>query len=260
MATEPRVYRYRIFPSEQQEVLFRQYAGARRFVYNHFLARSKTHYRATGKTLSFAALCRELTALKAKPATAWLRAMNGQSLQQAIRDLNRAFTNFFAGRAMFPRFKSKRRERPSFRMPQYLTLDGAVLVVPKIGRVPLVLHRPAQGVLKSGTFRQDPTGAWDVSLVMEVAVVEGPLPPPDATFAVGVDLGLKDLAVLSDGSHIAAPKHYRRAEKKLARLQRRLSRTQKASTNRTKLRAAVARLHHRVASSAARSSIGCPLV
>lgn len=247
MATEPRVYRYRILPDEEQEVLFRQYAGARRFVYNHFLARRKEYYRATGKTLSFAAMCRELTTLKEKPGTAWLREINGQSLQQAIRDLTRAFTNFFEGRAKFPHFKTKRGARPSFRIPQYLELDGNVLVVPKVGRVPLVLHRPAEGVLKSGTFTQDATGAWYVSLVMEVAVVEGPLLPPDPERAVGVDLGLKDLAVLSDGTHVPAPKQYRHAEKKLARLQRKLSRAQKDSRNRTKLREQVARLHHRVA-------------
>lgn len=122
-----------------------------------------------------------------------------------------------------------------------------MLVVPTVGRVPLVLHRPVQGVLKSATFTQDARGAWYIPLVMQVAVVEGPLPPPEPTRAVGVDLGLTDLVVLSDGSHIPAPRYYRRALAKLARLQKQLSRCQGGSANREKLRNQLARLHQRVA-------------
>lgn len=246
MASEARVYRYRVFPTEQQELLFRHYAGARRFVYNWGIARRKAHYQATGKTLSFAALCQELTALKDQPARAWLRQMNRQSLQQALRDLCRAFANFFEGRASFPRFKTKRRERPSFRIPQYLRLEDGHLIVPKAGWVRLMVHRPTEGVLKSGTFTQDVTGAWYVSLVAQVAVAEGVLLPPNPGRAVGIDLGLKDLAVLSDGEHVPAPRWYRRAERKHRRLHKRLARCQKNSANREKARRQLARQHHRV--------------
>jgi putative transposase len=126
-------------------------------------------------------------------------------------------------------------------------VEGEHLYVPKVGLVKLVLHRPVEGVIKSATFTQDATGAWYVSLVVhfELPDVTPPAPRPERT--VGVDLGLKDLAVLSDGERVPAPKHYRRAERKLRRLQRHLSRCQKGSKNREKARQAVARQHLKVA-------------
>lgn len=162
VATHQKAYRYRALPTVSQESLFWQYAGARRYVFNWALARRKQHYAATGKGLSVSELCAELTVLKRQPKTAWLREMNAQSLQQAIRDLDKAFEAFFARRARFPRFRSRRRDRPSFRIPQSLRLDGETLIVPKLGPLRLVLHRPFEGVLKSATIKQDATGAWYV--------------------------------------------------------------------------------------------------
>lgn len=173
--------------------------------------------------------------------------MNAQSLQQPIRDLDKAFGDFFAKRSRFPRFRSKRRDRPTFRLPAEVRVDGERLYVPKVGRVKLVLHRPVEGVIKSATFKQDATGAWYVTLVAHFELPDvAPLPlAPERT--VGVDLGLKDLAVLSDGTRMPAPKHYRRAERKLARLQRHLSRCQKGSKGREQARVKVARQHQKVA-------------
>jgi putative transposase len=247
MLMQQKAYRYRLRPTPDQEEWFRRYAGARRFVYNWSLARRKAHYNATGKHLSVTELCAELTLLKRQPEMAWLREMNAQSLQQAIRDLDKAFEAFFAHRARFPRFKSKKREQPSFRIPQSLALQGNQLIVPRVGPVKLVLHRPLEGTLRSATFKQDATGAWYVTLVVHFELPVVPLPPPDEARTVGVDLGLKDLVVLSDGTRIPAPKHYRRAERKLRRLQRHLSRCKPGSKNREKARAKVARQHLRVA-------------
>jgi putative transposase len=247
MSVHQKAFRYRLLPTPEQEGVLRQFAGARRFIWNWSLARRKAHYQATGKTLPLSQLYAELTALKREPGTAWLREMDSQALQQAIRDLDRAFVSFFARRAKFPRFKARKRERPSFRMPQRVSIRDGQLSVPKVGWVRLVLHRPVEGVVKSATFSQDATGAWYVSLVnhFELPDVAPPLPAPERT--VGVDLGLKDLAVLSDGTRVPAPKHYRRAERKLARLQRHLSRCQKGSRNREQARMRVARQHLRVA-------------
>jgi putative transposase len=119
--------------------------------------------------------------------------------------------------------------------------------VPKIGLVGMVLHRPLEGTLKSATFKQDATGAWYVSLVVHFELLDMTPPPPVPERVVGVDLGLKELAVLSDGERVPAPKHYRRAERKLRRLQRRLSRCQKGSKGREQARRAVARQHLKVA-------------
>ena len=247
MTTYQKAFRYRLRPTPVQEGLFRQFAGARRWVWNWALERRQEHYKATGKSLSLTALCAELAQLKQQPATAWLREMDSQALQQAIRDLDLAFRAFFEKRARFPRFKAKKRERPSFRIPQRVTVEGEMLLVPKVGPVRLLLHRPLEGTPRSATFKQDATGAWYVTLVVHFGLPDTPLPPPDPARTVGVDLGLKDLAVLSDGRRVPAPKHYRRAERKLRRIQRHLSRCQKDSKNREKARVQVARQHQRVA-------------
>lgn len=175
------------------------------------------------------------------------RESDSQALQQAIRDLDTAFGAFFARRAKFPRFRSKKRETPTFRIPQRVTLVGDRLSVPKVGLVRLVLHRPEEGLLKSATFKQDATGAWYVTLVVHFELSDGPLPSPAPERVVGVDVGLKDLAVLSDGRCVPAPNHYRRAERKLRRLQRHLSRCQQGGKNREKARVKLARQHRRVA-------------
>lgn len=247
MSTHQKAYRYRLLPTPEQEGLFRQFAGARRWVYNFALARRVAHYKATGKSLSVTELCAEVAHLKHQPETAWLRDMDSQSLQQAIRDLDKAFGAFFARRAKFPRFRSKKRETPTFRIPQRVVLVGDRLSVPKVGLVRLVLHRPLEGTVKSATFKQDATGAWYVTLVVHFELDDTPLRQPAPERVVGVDVGLKDLAVLSDGRRVPAPKHYRRAERKLKRLQRHLSRCQRGSKNREKARVKVARQHRRVA-------------
>jgi putative transposase len=247
MSTHQKAYRYRLLPTPEQEGRFRQFAGARRWVYNFALARRIAHYKATGKSLSVTELCAELVLLKYQPETAWLREMDSQALQQAIRDLDKAFGAFFARRAKFPRFRSKKRETPTFRIPQRVTLVGDRLSIPKLGLVRLVLHRPLEGTLKSATFKQDATGAWYVTLVVHFELDDTTLPPPAPERVVGVDVGLKDLAVLSDGRRVPAPSPYRRAERKLKRLQRHLSRCQRGSKNREKARVKVARQHQRVA-------------
>ena len=239
-----KTYRYRLKPTSAQEELFRQFAGARRFIWNWALAQRKAHYRETGKSLSVATLCLELTQLKRQPGYEWLRLMDSQALQQAIRDLDRAYVNFFERRAHLPRFKNRKRSHLSFRIPQRVTLKRDRLNVPKIGEVKLVLHRHTEGTVKSATFVQDATGAWYVTLVCHVELADQGEPPVEP--AVGLDLGLKDLVVTSDGERMPAPRYYRVAERKFKRLQQHLSRCKKGSRNRQKARRAVARQHLRV--------------
>ncbi|MFV9507528.1 MAG: RNA-guided endonuclease InsQ/TnpB family protein, partial [Oscillochloridaceae bacterium umkhey_bin13] len=135
MSAEKKAYRYRLLPTPEQEEVLRQFAGARRFVWNWALARRKAHSAATGKTLPLRQLYAELTALKDAPGMAWLRQMDSQALQQAIRDLDRAFVTFFEKRAKFPRFKARKRGRPSFRIPQRVRIVEGQLSVPKVGLV-----------------------------------------------------------------------------------------------------------------------------
>ena len=165
MPTIQRAYRYRLVPTAAQERLLRRFAGARRWVWNWALARRKAHYAEEGKGLSVTQLGAELVAIKSEPATAWLAEMDSQALVQAIRDLDLAFRAFFAKRSGFPRFKTKKRDISSFRIPQRVKVASGHVTIPKIGRVRVILHREAEGTLKSATFKQDATGNWWVTFV-----------------------------------------------------------------------------------------------
>lgn len=243
-------YRYRLDPTVEQLAVLNQFAGARRFVWNWALNRKRTHFQQTGKTLSFAALCSELTRLKQQPATAWLREMESQSLQQALRDLERAYQHFFRRvrngekKKGFPTFTSRKTDTPRFRIPQRVTLDGSFVSVPKIGMVKLVLHRPLEGVTKGATFKRDACGHWYVSLVVEQQIAPRTNRPVQTH--VGVDVGLKSLAVFSNGETIPNPRWYRTQFRKLRRAQQALSRKRQGSHNRAKARVVVARLHQKI--------------
>ena len=137
--TVRRVYRFRLEPTVTQAQHLRQFAGARRWVWNWALQQRLDHYRQTGQTLSTKELSARLTALKDYPQTAWLREIDAQLLQQVLADLQRAFVNFFARRARYPRFKSRKRDQARFRIPQRVRVLGRRVQVPKIGRVRLRL-------------------------------------------------------------------------------------------------------------------------
>jgi len=245
--TVRRVYRYRLEPNPTQEEGFRRYAGARRWVWNWALRQKQEHYRATGKGLPEKELSARLTALKSEPDTAWLKEMDSQLLQQVLADLKKAFASFFEKRARYPRFKSRKRDVARFRIPQRVTLMDGYLYVPKIGRVKVRQSQAVDGVTKSATFKRDACGHWFVSLVaaVEMPLVALPAPAPERT--VGVDLGLKDAVVTSEGERVAAPRFYRAAQRKLRRAQRAFSRTVKGSNNRAKARARVACVHQKIA-------------
>jgi putative transposase len=242
-----RAFRFRLEPTAGQAQAFSQFAGARRWVWNWALAEMQQYYKETGKTLPTGVLSARLTALKDELQTAWLKEVDSQLLQQTLADLRQAFVNFFQRRTRYPRFKSKKRDRARFRIPQRVKVVGHGVQMPKIGRVRLRLSRPVEGHTKSATFKQDACGRWHVTLVAahEVPVVDLPAPNPERT--VGIDLGLKDAIVCSDGTRVAAPRFYRWGERKLRRAQRVHSRRKKGSRNRAKARAKMAHVHQRVA-------------
>nr|MDQ2687774.1 helix-turn-helix domain-containing protein [Armatimonadota bacterium] len=163
-------YRYRLNPTPAQEQTFVQWAGCRRFVWNYALERRRQHYQETGKSLSFAHLCLELTALKQQ--LPWLKEADSQCLQQLLRDLDTAYKNFFEKRAGFPKCKKKFKTPNTFRIPQRVLAQGGFCRVPKIGLVPMILHRPLEGDLKSATFKQEASGHWFVTFVTDQEVQE----------------------------------------------------------------------------------------
>jgi len=173
MRTIQTAYRYRLQPTIAQLSLLRQFAGARRWIWNWALAQRIKHFKTTGQHLSLATLFAELTQIKQLPQTAWLRTIDSQALQQALRDLDQAYQHFFrrvkqkARRKGFPKFKSKHHDTPRFRIPQRVTLSGRQIQVPKIGAIKAVIHRPLDGTTKSATFTQEPSGAWYISFVVE---------------------------------------------------------------------------------------------
>lgn len=246
MTIHRKVYRFQLRPTAAQTEQLYSMAGAKRFVFNWALARRKDHYAKHGEGLSAKVLSTELTALKKASDTEWLKGVDSQLLQQALKDVDRAFVNFFEKRSQFPRFKSKRRETPSFRIPQRVKVEGGKVYVPKIGWVKLRQSQKVDCPTKSATFKRDATGRWYVTLTAELEMPDVPLQAADPEQVIGVDLGLKDLAVLSMGERIAPPKHYRLLERRLAKAQRRLSRRKKGSKNRDKARLAVAKVHQKV--------------
>jgi putative transposase len=242
-------YRYRLNPTAEQEAQFRRFAGARRFVWNWALGRKQEHFQQTGKTISYPDLAAELTRMKRQPDMAWLRAMESQSLQQALRDLDSAYQHFFRRvrngekKKGFPKFKSRKTDTPRFRIPQRVTPEGSFVSVPKIGLVRVVVHRPLEGTTKGATFKQEACGHWYISLVVEQQIALKADRP--VVSHSGIDVGLKSLAVLSSGETIANPRWYRTQSRKLRRAQKALSRKVKGSHNRSKARVAVARLHQK---------------
>jgi len=244
MRTIRTTYRYRLEPTEEQAAQMRRFAGARRWVWNWALRRKKTHYAETKARLTYNALAAELTLLKQQSETAWLREIDSQALQQVLRDLDHAFSAFFAKRARYPKFKSKKTDAPRFRISQRVVIEGAFVRVPKIGLIKAIIHRPIEGVTKSATFKQEPDGHWYVCLFAEQVVPDRQ--PRSMQSHVGVDVGLKSFGVLSNGETIANPRFYRTQMRKLSRAQRAMSRKRRDSRNRRKARRKLARLHQKV--------------
>jgi putative transposase len=233
-------------PTPAQEQVMLRFAGARRWVWNWALEQRKQHYAETGKALSVTHLCKRLTCFKHTEEGAWLTEIHSQLPQQAVRDLERAFVNFFERRAGFPRFKKKRTDRARFRLPQGIQLSNGCVVLPSIGAVRIRQSRKPMGTIKSATCKLDAAGHWFVTLVEHVPVqpIQGPLLDPARV--VGLDRGLKDLIVASDGQRVAAPRWYRQSERNLKRASRAVSRAQRGSAGRQAAQRRLALVHQKV--------------
>lgn len=235
-------YKFRLKPTTEQETIFVQWAGCRRFVWNWALARRKETYTSIGKGLTYNALAADLVKLKRERDTTFLKECQSQVLQQTLMDLDKAFKAFFKKRARFPRFKSRRRTAHSFRIPQNVTVvSGAEISLPKIGKVAAILHCEIEGEVKSATIKQESDGHW---YVVFVAHQELPDVEPTCQNPVGIDVGLESLVTLHTGEKIQPPKFLRRGERKLRYLSQKLSRSKKDSQNRGKARIKLA-AHHR---------------
>lgn len=250
-----RGFKYRIYPNESQRDQIARTLGCCRFVYNRALDVKKTAYSETGKSIATNDLIKMIPAWKRDPETSWLAQVDSMALQQSIRDLDRAYKNFFrrvreGGKPGFPKFKSRRHARQSYRTNGGRVLDRNHIALPKLGTVRAKVSRPLQGRFISVTVSLDAAGRYFATfLCIDVPSKDAPATDRE----VGIDLGVETLATLSDGTKIENPRHLKKYERKLAREQRRLSRRkgarkgEKQSRRYLKQRKRVARIHANIA-------------
>ena len=222
----------------------RRFAGCCRFLWNTALAFEKETYETTGKRSGFAALCKELHEWKRAEGTAFLAEAHSQILQQTLKDLDRAYVNFFQKRSELPRFK-KKGVHDAFRYPQGFKLDesNARIFLPKVGWMRYRKSRDAEGTPKQVTVSLV-AGKWYVSIQTEREVE---VPVHASQNAVGIDMGIACFAALSDGTLLTPLHSFRGHEKKLATMQRKLSRKTKFSANWHRQKAKVSKLHKKIA-------------
>lgn len=243
-----RTYRFRLYPNKVQIDLLAKHFGCARFVYNYFLTQRKEQYRLTGKSDGFYAQSKCLTDLKKQETTAWLKEVNAQTLQSAIRCLEAAYTNFFQKRAKFPKFKSKR-SKNSFTVPQYASIaDNRLFIYKFRGGIKCRVHREIKGKVGKVTISKTPSGKYFATVFTEE---EYTTPLKKTNESVGLDLGLKNLVVTSDGETINNNRYTRKYESKLAIAQRHLSRKKKGSIGFENQRLKVARLYEKISNSRA---------
>ena len=236
-------YKFQLRPKAGQESLMRRFAGCCRFVWNKALALEKKTYENEGKRLGFSLLCKLLRDWKKEDDTSFLAEAHSQILQQALKDLDSAYKNFFAKRADFPRFKRKG-VHDAFRYPQGFKLDegNSRVFLPKIGWVRYRNSRRTEGIPKQVTV-SFAAGKWYVSIQTEREI---PTPVHPSASAIGIDMGVARFATFSDGSSITPLHSFRKHEKKLAALQRKLAKRTKFSANWQKLKIRIQRLHRKI--------------
>jgi len=241
-----RAYKYRFYPSPEQASLLNRTFGSVRYIYNRALAERSRAWTQEHKRVTFAETCRMLTAWKNDPGAAWLYEVSNVALQQGLQHLQQAYVNFWAKRAKFPTFKSKRKSRASatFTTSGFRHRDGQVTLAKMSAPLDIRWSRPLpEGAEPSTvTVSRDAAGRWHISILVDCPV--GPLPA--ATTAVGVDAGITSLVTLSTGEKVTNPGHERRDRARLALAQRRMAKKQKRSANRARARVKVARVHARI--------------
>ena len=241
-----KAFKFRLYPTTTQAVQLNQHIGSCRFVYNWALDQKTKTYEQTGKSISRFDLNKLIPTLKVQ--NPWLGEVNSQSLQGMTKQVESAFTKFFREKTGFPNFKSKKNPMQSFPVPQHYSVDfeNSTVKLPKIGTIKAVLHRSFEGELKTATVSKSSTGKYYISILVENN--EG-LPTKQifsALTTVGIDVGIKDFAVLSTGEKIENPKYLKNSLKRLKVLQRRVSNKQKGSKNRAKAKQRLAVLHEKI--------------
>jgi len=236
-----RAYKYRLYPNREQREYFAKCFGCSRFIYNKMLSDKINYYKETGEML-------KNTPSQYKKEYEWLREVDSLALANAQLNLDKAYRNFFRDKSVgFPKFKSRKINKFSYTTNNQkgtVSIENGYIKLPKLkSRVKIVQHREFDGTIKSCTVSQTPSGKYFVSVLVETEIKE----LSKTENKVGIDLGLKEFAICSNGYRYANPKHLRKSEKRLKKLQKDLSRKARGSQNRAKARVKVAKLHEKIA-------------
>lgn len=237
-----KAFRYRLNPNEEQKVLLNKHIGASRFIYNLALETKQMAYVGNKHNLSCFELHSQLTDLKKE--LSWLKELNSQSLQQSITNLDKAYTAFFKGQNDFPKFK-KKTNNGSFNIPQNVKVENNKLIIPKFTKknsIDIVLHREIKGEIRQATISKTPTGKYFVSILCETGEQNKSKPKIKEETTIGIDLGIKDFVITSNGEVFENPKYLRKAQDKLKYVQ---SKYGKYKGKKTKQK--LAKLHEKIA-------------
>ena len=235
-----KAYKYRIYPNKEQEEYLAKAFGCTRFIYNKMLADKIEYYKETGKML-------KNTPAQYKKEFKWLKAVDSLALANAQQNLEKAYKNFFRDKSVgFPKFKTKKTNYHSYTTNNQkgtIYIDNGYVKIPKLKTmIKIKEHRKFVGNIKSCTISKTPSNKYYISILVDTE--NKTLPKVDKK--IGIDVGLKEFAICSDGYRVANPKYLRKSEKRLKKLQKNLSRKQKGSNNRNKARLKVAKLHEKI--------------
>ena len=236
-----KAYKYRIYPTSEQELYLAKTFGCARFVYNQMLGDAIKYYEETGKS-------KINTPASYKKEFEWLKEVDSLALANAQMNLKKAYSNFFRDKSVgFPKFKSKKNNHRSYTTNNQngtVSIKNGYIKLPKLKTmIKIKQHRQFNGLIKSCTVSKTPSNKYFVSVLVETEIEA----MAQIDKIVGVDVGLKEFAICSDGYRVDNPKHLRKSEKRLAKLQKDLSRKTKGSNNRNKARIKVAKMHEKIA-------------
>lgn len=243
-----KAFKFRLYPTEDQEVLLNKHFGCTRFIYNWALNYKTQHYAETKKNINWKYLSASDDYFTLKDENDWLKEVNSQSLISAIGNLDRAYKNFFEGRADFPKHK-KRKQKQTFQVPQHGSIDqdNGLLHIPKFkDGIKCNIHRPIpEGKLGTFTVEKRPSGRYFVSVLVHLNV--GAPKKVEPKNAIGLDFGLKTFITTSEGEKIKSPKFFKQNKRKLKKASRKHSKAKKGGKNREKCRLKLAKIHERIA-------------
>ena len=246
-----KAYKYKLKPNKSQEIAMNQFLGSTRFIYNWGLNRKSEQYKLNGTSPNYNALAKELTLLKQTDGYTWLQDVPIDALQQSLRNLENAFTRFFREHKGYPKFKSKKDNYSSYKVIKSVHFDFTnwKVKLPKLGWVNLCKnHIFNQLNSKQGTVTvsKDCCGTYWCSVVVDDMQGKPSKAKMVESTAVGIDLGIKDFAILSDGTKFSNPKYYERSQKKLAKLQRQFAKSEKDSHRHELLRIKIAKVYRSI--------------